>query len=400
MVIKRLWESDLAKALAVILPVAGALGLWKNELLSPDQARLLYDVSNRGLNDVAFDALTKDYYEQVMTADRGQWLRGGVVRFVSRMLRKGETGAAKGNWIRLQDTEAIRYIAEGFLSYEFIPESEVIHMGATVRSNRWGMRDRDDIERTKPPGTFRIALVGGSNTMGYGVELEGTFAKLLEERLNEEVAGTPGAADRYEVLNFSVGGYQLLDRLYVVEQRMPSFQPDMILVSVTMHDLRWAVHQRLADKVKNGRELHFEFVKEVVRDEDLEAGQSEARIRQRLKPRAEELVSGAFRELLRLGREMEAPVIALMLRLRVNEIHPTMHRQAELAEEVGLPVVRIFDAYEGQTAEDMYLRPTDQHPTAEGHRLIADELFEKMLGNPAIRNALVRQDAGEENEAQ
>jgi hypothetical protein len=94
--------------------------------------------------------------------------------------------------------------------------------------NRWGMRDRDT-SLEKPPGTYRIALLGPSHVMGSGVADGETFADYLEERLNESA----GAASpvRYEVLNFGVAGYSLLAQLAMLEDRVFAFQPDAVFIT-------------------------------------------------------------------------------------------------------------------------------------------------------------------------
>ncbi len=84
--------------------------------------------------------------------------------------------------------------------------------GARFTTNRWGMRDRD-YEKQKPSGVYRIGIIGGSYGMGPGVEGHQTFEQLAEDRLNQE---TPGSDTRYEVLNFSVGGYFPIHRLAAV----------------------------------------------------------------------------------------------------------------------------------------------------------------------------------------
>ena len=52
-------------------------------------------------------------------------------------------------------------------------------------TNRWGMRDRD-YDLAKSSGTFRIALLGSSNVMGWGVPQEDVFETILEARLNDD----------------------------------------------------------------------------------------------------------------------------------------------------------------------------------------------------------------------
>src|SRR5690606_23960900 len=63
------------------------------------------------------------------------------------------------------------------------PDPEGEDAGSWSAINRWGTRDRD-LERAEPRGVCRIALVGSSVGMGFGVGGGETFARRLEQNLN------------------------------------------------------------------------------------------------------------------------------------------------------------------------------------------------------------------------
>jgi lysophospholipase L1-like esterase len=72
-------------------------------------------------------------------------------------------------------------------------------------------------------------------TFGYGVRLEETFLKVLEQRLNAE---PPGARPtRYEVLNAGVGATGLNDYYHFIEARAAALEPDVVLVNVVLNDI-------------------------------------------------------------------------------------------------------------------------------------------------------------------
>src|SRR5262245_60753707 len=69
------------------------------------------------------------------------------------------------------------------LRYELIPGSRTTnYVGVPVSVNRLGLRDRE-VSVPKPAGTFRILGVGDSVTFGYGVRVEDTYLRILEDRL-------------------------------------------------------------------------------------------------------------------------------------------------------------------------------------------------------------------------
>jgi len=110
-------------------------------------------------------------------------------------------------------------------------EGRVTHTGA-VRYviNADGFRDRL-YPRAKPPGTFRIVVIGDSIAFGYGVELQESFPKLLEARLR---ARTDTAI---EVLNLGVNGYNSYTEAALFADVGIRYQPDLVLVEFCINDL-------------------------------------------------------------------------------------------------------------------------------------------------------------------
>src|SRR5213082_926116 len=86
------------------------------------------------------------------------------------------------------------------------------------------MRDRADRAREKPPGTCRVAVVGSSVVMGYGVGDDEPFPRLLEDRLNARRDGGP----RYEFLNFGTGRSYAIQRHVLIDRKVFAFEPDAI----------------------------------------------------------------------------------------------------------------------------------------------------------------------------
>ncbi len=89
-------------------------------------------------------------------------------------------------------------------------------------------------ERT--PGTFRILLLGDSQTYGYGVPIEKHFSHLL-----------PGYFKNVEVVNLGVSGYGVDQELLIYRKKGQRFQPDLVISFVPhykahrhMHSRRWS----------------------------------------------------------------------------------------------------------------------------------------------------------------
>jgi lysophospholipase L1-like esterase len=120
------------------------------------------------------------------------------------------------------------------LRHELIPGAHSPdYVGVPVSINRLGLRDRE-LAVPKPPGTVRVLAVGDSVTFGYGVRLEETYVKVLEDRLN--AGGAPGA--RYEVINAGVEECGLDAYYDAVRTLAPLLEPDLVLVSVVLNDIQ------------------------------------------------------------------------------------------------------------------------------------------------------------------
>jgi len=100
------------------------------------------------------------------------------------------------------------------------------------RINSGGFRDREFSEE-KPPGVFRIVVVGDSVTFGLLCDAGSAYPKQLEALLTEHATG---GAPRFEVLNLGVTGYnisQVVEFLRVVGTR---YEPDLIVYGYLLND--------------------------------------------------------------------------------------------------------------------------------------------------------------------
>lgn len=379
--LKRLDNDPLRISLALGALLA-VIVLWRAELLPAQAAQAVEDVRNDGLNAVGMELLTRNYYEELTDEERVMWERGAGLQAAAKLF--GGKNDEEGD-VGINSSGATQP-ADPFIGYEFAPNKTVPFKGATLSTNRWGMRD-EDCELKRPAGVFRIVLLGGSNAMGSGVEQPQCFAELLEDKLNEQLAGK--YYDRYEVLNFGIGGQYLLSKLYLADKKAPKFQPQLVICEVTEHDLDWSVVHDMAKRLANEIDIPYATLRDIAERAGVEPGDSVNRGRQRLTRYREPLVTAAFREMNRIGKENNMTMAAMIIRLRVGALEPALKQEAAMARAEELVTLEVLDAYENRSAEEMYLSPADQHPSVLGHRLLADELFDDMMADPMVR-ALLR----------
>jgi hypothetical protein len=90
------------------------------------------------------------------------------------------------------------------------------------RFNSTGLRD-DEHPLNKPPGTFRIALLGDSATEGLQVPLRETYGKRLEQLFSTHGLNT-------EVINFATSGYSTGQEVLQFESEVVRYKPDLTLL--------------------------------------------------------------------------------------------------------------------------------------------------------------------------
>lgn len=97
---------------------------------------------------------------------------------------------------------------------------------AYLKINSLGYRDREH-DLTRPPDTFRIAVLGDSFTEARQMPIEDTYWN----QLGKELGACPALAGlELEVLNFGIGGYGTGQALLTYELDARRFEPDLVLL--------------------------------------------------------------------------------------------------------------------------------------------------------------------------
>lgn len=121
--------------------------------------------------------------------------------------------------------------------YPYLPYRVRPNEPGSPYSNPKGYRGRD-FSWQKPPGTVRVACLGGSTTW------EGSYPDALERRLYAHSAGgsTPGPA--YEVLNFGAEAWSSAEILVNYVVRGLHADPDYVVFYEAVNDVVAASHPR------------------------------------------------------------------------------------------------------------------------------------------------------------
>lgn len=264
---------------------------------------------------------------------------------------------------------------------ELIPGWRGTLGSSTLHVNQLGMRDRDDVARIKPPGACRIALVGSSVVMGYGVDDQEVFKQLLEDRLN---AAEAQGGRRYELLNFGVGLTHAIHRRTIIEQKVFGFQPDAIYY-VAHQDELYGAARNVADLLARGVALPYACLNDAVRKAGVTSALAPEAVEKALYPVSREILVCVYRGLAAECRERRVPLVWIYLPIPgIAEVSVETSVMLGIAREAGFTVVNLADWARDLAPADVKLSAGDHHPNARGHRLIAERLFAELRQRPEL----------------
>jgi len=93
-----------------------------------------------------------------------------------------------------------------------------------------GLNDRE-FSVKKPKDVYRIAVVGDSVSFGWKVKPKESFPKIIEDILNKR------EERKYEVINFSVPGYNTAQEYELIKKKVLKFEPDAVLLVYCGNDM-------------------------------------------------------------------------------------------------------------------------------------------------------------------
>lgn len=259
------------------------------------------------------------------------------------------------------------------------------------RINRFGVRG-PEFEHAKRPGTFRILGLGDSYTFGEGVRAEETFLARIEAALDGG-----GTGPRVETINTGVSSYNTVDEISYLERRWVGFDPDLVLVTFVLNDaydesifgplqqgytagmirlarersiagsrllalvydrwLRWSTGRRTARVYQS----QFSATPLIPGNSWESCRAALARARSLAERRGFRLVLAIFPELYRLDDSYP-----------FRSVHELVKRDVE---QVGIPVLDLFEAFRGRDARSLWVHPADHHPNEEAHRIAAEAML-------------------------
>jgi lysophospholipase L1-like esterase len=319
----------------------------------------------------------------------------------------------------------IGYLLDPEIRYVMAPSQKGWIDEGLVTINALGFRGAE-VGLRKPPDRFRVAVIGDSLTLGWGVSDQETYAARLERLLRSRLPD--GSID---VLNLGIGGYNTRQEVAFLERHLAALEPDLVLVGFYLNDVPEMLEDtgpspgrgaQRAGVSQGGRPLRLNptpsgwWHRQVRRSRLLyiaarafnrtrgvgEQGRTQFEMEMALlsgveseqMQRAWDKVAGQFSRLRKLAdaHGFAVGIIALPCREQVTgEAQSTAYRDRlrTLADAHAfhtidpVPVMR-------ERADDgrrLYIPYDRNHPSAEGHALIAQAIYRSLLESGLIAAA-------------
>jgi hypothetical protein len=382
---RRCFASTLALLLLGLAPLPhGWAGVrsWLDSARSP------------GLNQTDREATAGGYYEGLIGG--GEGLDASRNDLAIRLMGKPV------DWTRFHAANVTRSLPSDLLQFELRPEVRKTLFGRPFTTNEHGQRDHPHTV-TKPPGTFRIALLGSSIDMGWGVDIDEIYIKRFERWLNEH-AKRRGLSRRFEVVNFAVAAYSPVQRLETFRRKAIAFDPDLVIFSATMLDTRLTeIH--LCDVIQDPGviDLRYDFVRRAIieagiKPDDLtrDAHGKLAR-KETIKAKLQSQYWSVYDEVLgTLATDCRSAGIAVACVIipRAGTADAPDARAASVARLVGiaahhaLPMFDLSNTFDAFDSSRIEITPWDDHPNALGHERLFLGLARGLIRNRAMYDLL------------
>lgn len=264
-------------------------------------------------------------------------------------------------------------------------------MKVDVRTNSDGFRG-GDIARRAPEGYARIAFVGDSITLGWGVEEAQTFAARVIDLLRAK-------GRRVDGFNMGVGNYNTTQEFGLYRKLGEAMGPDLVVLAYFINDAEpvpkestgWLDWRSAAWVVMNyrldglGRQLRGgldwkSYYRGLYADAAPGWVQTQASF-------------AAFADhVRRAGKRMVLFNIPEIREPAPYPFHDVTQKIRDMAGRSNVPFVDLLDAVSGRDPASLWVTPPDPHPNFRAHELFAQKIAESLL--PALDELCAAENKG------
>ena len=268
-----------------------------------------------------------------------------------------------------------------FLEYDYKTNLRLEGPGLGRTTNSFGMFDQEYTVE-KPPHVWRIALLGDSMGLGpFGQNYE----SLLEKHLNESHPATD--IQKFEVLNFAIGGYRITQIMEAMSEKAARFHPDVYLVAITSVSVshRWSYH--IGHLLQRKIDLKYDFLRQVIADAQVEPTDSMETMDRKLTPYTPVVFHWCLEQMKKEASKEGTKMVILFIPEPISQdVLATQFAQArQITDKLGVPRIDLLDTFNAvQNLLDYRVSRDDLHFNARGHELVYENLYRKIVQDPKL----------------
>jgi hypothetical protein len=267
---------------------------------------------------------------------------------------------------------------DDYLGLDLTPSVTVTYEGVEYNTNEWGMRDKA-YTKEKPAGIYRVGIIGSSHTMGWGINDHETGEHLAEARLNAE-----GLA--YELLNFSVNGYDPIQKCMALEEKMIGFDLDAAIMFCHRIEKQWMI-DHLVYRVLHSIEIKDAFLQDIVAKAKVDENTDNTLASIRLSAYGKDMVQWSLKRFVESchGAGIKAVFAFMPEKGHISFSDKDVEELFSFAREAQFDLVEDYsNAYDDHPEKALRLSDYDDHPNALAHTLLGGKIFETIQNNEAI----------------
>lgn len=298
---------------------------------------------------------------------------------------------------------ALVLFMEGYFGF-FYDQSDAF--GVLKTSKRWfkrhyrvnnlGFRDNKDYVIKKEEGAGRLVFVGDSFTAGHGIiKVEDRFSNIIEKRLVNELSPD------YEVYNMAVNGWDTIDEVKSLKGLVQNgFETDMVVLCFNMNDigrtslttnLDTYLFYRVIDEklsqnwlLRNSYFINFLYGRIKLPSIPELAGRAVERRVMSYDGDEWEKERELLQEFIDLcdkhGYELKVAILPLIGDLSRGFKMEAAHKKVgAFFKENGIEFIDLSDKLREYQMKKVIVNRFDSHPSEFAHRLIAHEIWEKLI---------------------
>ncbi|MBN8693737.1 MAG: hypothetical protein J0L69_11105 [Bacteroidetes bacterium] len=275
---------------------------------------------------------------------------------------------------RLRPLEKAGVKSNSILQQELAPNTLISFNGTEISTNSHGQRDKEYALK-KDESVQRIAILGGSYEMGTGVNDEDVFEQQTEIWLNAY------SGRKYELINFAVPMYTILQSKYVCENKIKKFDVDVaVLFSHTNEEQRML--NSFSRLVKSGFSFEEDFLKFIIQKSGVKKEMSAPEIKYRMQPYVNTVYLWCYKEMVNYCHKNNMKAVWVFIPTTTQNITDVNADEnlRQLAQKAGFEVYSLQNIYGNRSPKTLAVSSIDSHPNALGHTLIAGGFYQIITG--------------------